>query len=382
MNNAYDVVVIGGRVAGSTTALYAARAGLRVLVIDNGKTLGRAVQCGEFLPDAAENFPEYPKRYDEVPIPWELKHQRTEWLQFFSPRGNSFKFRFGGATIDRDVLDQHIARMATDAGAEYLLGTAALSIEHNDVVTRKGRFTGRVIVVASGPGPRIPTMAGLPPPTQLYPAVFCVAEGPFGGDTIDVYFGDEAPGGYAWVIPKGRGAANVGVGMPEDATGGDIRGLLEKFLSRFPGSRIRFYSGGNIPLGGMVDRIVHQNRISVGDAAGMVMPSNGGGILCGLISGQIAGMAIGDHVRHGQPLMSYQHAVDDIMGKQLKISRRRKAIYDVMFNAVLHRPLAFEMFHRSVGSLLIEKAFRIAPLIERMPPFVPSRLSSIVNSYV
>src|SRR5947207_7484231 len=83
----YDVVIVGGRIAGNTTAIYAAQAGLRVLVLDNSRTVGCPVQCGEFLPDVDEHFPAYRRYYADVPIPATLMLQRTEWIRVFSPRG-------------------------------------------------------------------------------------------------------------------------------------------------------------------------------------------------------------------------------------------------------------------------------------------------------
>jgi digeranylgeranylglycerophospholipid reductase len=50
----YDVVVVGAGPAGSTTALYAAKNDLEVLILEKKKEIGYPVQCGEFLPSADE----------------------------------------------------------------------------------------------------------------------------------------------------------------------------------------------------------------------------------------------------------------------------------------------------------------------------------------
>ena len=54
LNTKKDVVIIGGGPAGSTTALYLARRGVDVLVIDGRDPIGTPLQCGELVPSNEE----------------------------------------------------------------------------------------------------------------------------------------------------------------------------------------------------------------------------------------------------------------------------------------------------------------------------------------
>src|SRR3989442_13742150 len=54
------------------------------------------------------------------------------------------------------------------------------------------------------------------------------AEGDF-SDATDMFFGNLAPGGYAWIIPKAR-CANVGLGTWERFRG-NLRDLFNKFVA-------------------------------------------------------------------------------------------------------------------------------------------------------
>ena len=64
--------------------------------------------------------------------------------------------------------------------------------------------------------------------------------------------------------------------------------------------------------------------LAVGDAAGLVMPSNGGGISQAIISGCFAAESILDHLHHQTPLTTYEAKVRASMGPALKNSPRSK----------------------------------------------------------
>ncbi|MDA0716234.1 MAG: hypothetical protein O3A74_06720, partial [archaeon] len=82
--------------------------------------------------------------------------------------------------------------------------------------------------------------------------------------------------------------------------------------------------GGWIPMGGPVPTMVSGNILAIGDAAGLVMPSNGGGISQAIISGYFAAQSIQEHILHNTPLEWYQKKVEDSMGRALKNSLRTK----------------------------------------------------------
>ena len=50
----WDVIIVGGGPAGSTTARYAAEGGLSVLVVDGRNPIGSPLQCGELVPTNEE----------------------------------------------------------------------------------------------------------------------------------------------------------------------------------------------------------------------------------------------------------------------------------------------------------------------------------------
>ena len=64
------------------------------------------------------------------------------------------------------------------------------------------------------------------------------------------------------------------------------------------------------------------NYVLVGDAAGMVLPSNGAGITIAMIGGRIAGNVIAEHLKSGLPLEEYEKIWKKQMGKVMANSKR------------------------------------------------------------
>ena len=77
-------------------------------------------------------------------------------------------------------------------------------------------------------------------------------------------------------------------------------------------------------MGGPIKTMVDKNVIAVGDAAGLVMPSNGGGISQAMISGCFAAEAWLEHKCNSTPLKSYQERIHACFGRALKNSLRSK----------------------------------------------------------
>jgi len=102
-----------------------------------------------------------------------------------------------------------------------------------------------------------------------------------------------APGGYAWVFPKGCGSANVGLGLQARlATNSDsaIR-LLNRFVESNSelavGSPVTLICGG-VPVSQPLERPFTDGLMVVGDAAHQVDPLTGGGIILGMTAGRLA----------------------------------------------------------------------------------------------
>src|SRR3989475_11475796 len=99
------------------------------------------------------------------------------------------------------------------------------------------------------------------------------AEGDF-SDATDMFFGNLAPGGYAWIIPK-AGCANAGLGTWERFRG-NLRDLFNKFVAA-RGLQPGKATGGFLPGPGPPPRPGKGNGMLGGGAARVGLGANGGG---------------------------------------------------------------------------------------------------------
>ena len=100
-------------------------------------------------------------------------------------------------------------------------------------------------------------------------------------------------------------------------------------------------------MGGMVKHMVDGNSIAIGDAAGLVMPSNGGGISQAMISGCFAAESIIENLDNNSPLTGYRKKIDSCMKAPLRNSLRSKE----MGYALMRGNLLTEIILRILGPI-------------------------------
>ncbi|MCK8519319.1 geranylgeranyl reductase family protein [Methanoculleus sp. 7T] len=322
-----DVIVVGAGPAGSTAARYAAEEGTAVLLIDKRKEIGVPVCCGEFNPTPAvlaEALPNAPGIDELFPVDPGVVQRAIRGFVVTSPKGREYEFDLDGCTVNRDAFDRHLADAAVRAGAVLSSDTKFLGREGRRVATSLGEVEADVVVAADGPLSSVCRSAGMEHSAVLAPAATCRVDGEF-GDRLRLFFGNRiAPGGYAWVFPK-RGCANVGLGVQRPAP--PVPVLLKSFLSQ-RGFAAGDIQAGFVPVSGPIPETVRGNVLAVGDAAGHVVASNGGGIATAMICGRIAGLAVADHLLRGEPLRAYEREWRSAMGRELLAAARTKRIAD------------------------------------------------------
>ena len=325
-----DVLVVGGGPAGLVAAreACAADSGLAVLVLERDRAVGAPVRCGEGV--GSKGVSEF------------LDPTRANWIArkitrviFWAPDGTEVRVAEGdvGYILDRTRFEPALAADAGREGAEIRTGTEVVGIARDGdgwiARTRGPRGEGviraRFIIGADGVESMIGRWAGLdtrvPSRDMESCAQYVVSGIEFDPDAIYLHFGDQiAPGGYAWVFPKGIGVANVGLGMVAlKADGRPAREWLHAYLDRyFPTGTRTGYTVGGVIVHTTVKRTVTDGLILCGDAAHMINPLSGGGIVTAMKAGRLAGRtaasALADHDTSAARLQRYHAEWMALMG--------------------------------------------------------------------
>ena len=326
-----DVLIVGAGPAGTTTARYCAGDGTDVLVIDRRREVGYPVQCGEMLPDTKEMYSIFPRgeALEELfTVDSSLVSRTCDEIHLVSPGGKIYRCDFRSRVLERRLFDKHLATLAVEAGARLETGVSFLSLRDGVAQTTLGPVRAKVVVGADGPNSRVAREGGLERPARRFPAITCQVKGEF-GDSVQMVFGDVAPGGYAWVIPKHQGA-NVGLGFSDRLRGLRPSVALRTYLDSI-GCEAEHETLGFVPMSGPSRSTVRGRVMLVGDSAGHTMASNGGGIPTAMIAGRIAGRAIRNFLREGGSLSEYDVRWRRVMEDPLKRSFRTKQLAGIFF---------------------------------------------------
>jgi geranylgeranyl reductase family protein len=258
---------------------------------------------------------------------------RLKGVVIHSPTGKTLTLggdKVRAIVIDRAGLDRALAQQAQEAGAMLALGTRVdgldrfdghvrLHLQHNGSLSR---LDARLAIGADGTRSVIAGRNGNRRPPQAVVLMGAeVEQDSLDEEFVHVYLGrDVAPGWFGWLIPLDGRRARVGVGAAEP--GHRLHMLFKNLLGRkeLQEARILRMQGGLIPLAAP-RRPYADNVLLVGDAAGHVKPTSGGGLYPLMVSSRLcAHTAMAalekDDVSH-RVLGEYQRGLDTALGPEM-----------------------------------------------------------------
>jgi len=329
----YDVIVIGGGPVGSYAAYKLAGAGYGVVVLEQKQKLGDQICCAGIISrECASSF-----AIDDNVI---LRQANSAKL--FSPSGKLLRLwrqETQAYIIDRTIFNEVMASRAQSNGAKYILNSLVNNIETGkDMVSVEAvcngerlNLTARAVIIATGFGSRFIEGLGLVKIGDFVTGAQTEVETE-GIDEIEVYFGHEiAPGFFAWLVPISPNRALVGL-LSRHSPGLYLRKLMSSLLvqGKIVSAKDELSYGG-IPLKPLSK--TYSNRLLVvGDAAGQVKPTTGGGIFYGLLCADIAANTLHSALEKddlsAKRLANYQRQWKKKLGEEVRIDYWARKFYE------------------------------------------------------
>ncbi len=337
----YDIVIIGAGPAGLNAGKNLIGTKASVLLIDKKIPWEQPIPCAEGVGRLGFN---------------EALQFRKSWIRqeircacYHSPNGSTVNYtdNNGGYIINRDLMQRDLVEELVKAGVDcaFKFQVTSVSKPLNGIRTitfANNLFTkAKVIIDASGPiggfgkGEEI-----ICKPQDLEPAYFVWAENiSIELDRVHIHTGSQiAPGGYAWVFPRGPGAANIGIVIGKKFVKNvNLRTLLDTFIKTyFPDAKIVKRFAGSIPCHFKKGPIAVAGLIKAGDSASTVNPISRAGINEALLSGKFASSCALKMLKAKKPseisfaIREYQNLWEEHRGnRHTKLSHVKNAMNSV-----------------------------------------------------
>jgi digeranylgeranylglycerophospholipid reductase len=306
------ISIIGAGPAGSYLAYLLASQGRDVHVYEEHSEIGRPVHCTGIVTS----------KFADIIEPDESFVANTiDKARLFSPDGHFIELQLGkNYVLDRAKLDLELAKGAEKADAEFHLShkfidykDGKLTLESDGKIHRKETD---ILVGADGPLSPVAKSAGMFRNREFFQGIQARAR--LENDNVVEFF--LRPGGFAWIVPESKEIVRIGA-VDRDNPNPVFEKLLETRLGAGYKTEIMEYQGGMIPIHNPHVQTQKDNVFLVGDAATMVKPTTGGGIVQGLLGAEALADAL---INKGD----YRELWREKIGRELKTALFMRRLMD------------------------------------------------------
>ncbi|HEX7320627.1 MAG TPA: NAD(P)/FAD-dependent oxidoreductase [bacterium] len=339
MKKVYDVAVVGGGPIGSYTAYQLAGRGFKVCVLDEKKIISEGVICSGII--SKEAF----RRFD---LPRASILTDIDSFRVVSPGGQTLEYRHQSPfahIVDREKFNEDIMEKAREKSAQIYLDHRVdridktgdfYMISHNGAVLQS-----KAVILATGIKYDLHAASGLGKPSKFLYGSQTEIPLSMPISTIEVHLGQSfAPGSFGWIAPLHKDTSRVGVIAEEKGKHLLMRMLRERI--NYPASKIKINMIKSKPIVfGPIKPSVNGMLLAVGEAAGQVKTTTGGGIFFGLLCSEIAVDKLTATLKGKYVLNEYETAWRQALHAELEIGMELRKIAGILGDKQVENLLSF-----------------------------------------
>jgi digeranylgeranylglycerophospholipid reductase len=327
-----DVVVVGGGPSGSCCARELALRGFKTLLLEEHDTVAAKVLCTGIIGIDA---------FQEFPLPWETIVGALGRMKAISRYGTELPYTPQqpiAYIVDKGAFNSALAAHASAAGAlvytstrahDLIVDQAGVHLQATAAGERPLRFHTRLVVLACGVHYQLTKRLGLGMPREFLQGA--QTELPWAlTEWTEVHLNKEfSREAFAWLVPLHNGYTRVGLMCAHDA-----RKALRRFLDRLvPCWRDQqdIHLASKPIAQAPLRRSYGERVLVVGEAAGQVKATTGGGIYYGLLAARLAAETISTAFSTGSfsaaGLRPYERAWQALLGDELSLGLSFRKLY-------------------------------------------------------
>ena len=335
MNNKFDVIVIGCGPAGAQVAKKISKNGKSVLVLDHRKEIGNKLCTGIVGSELINHYPEAKN----------FIYYEANSAKIFNDSNHIIdvkKDETQALVIDRIKFIQSIIQEAVDYGSilkkERLVTSVKIDEEGAHI---KSRFNGKeenyfskLLIVASGFNSKIAKSLGFDL-SNNYIYGYQTKINNLNLKEVNVFTGGSLPKGhFGWLVPTSKNKGLCGI-LGKSKLKNNGKDFLEEMQSNYNFNVEEKTKVWGIPIQ-PVKKNYSERCLLIGDVAGQVKPTTGGGIYYAMKSSDIASEividALNNNIFSEKKLSIYSKKWNQIFKNELRIGLFARQFYESLNN--------------------------------------------------
>jgi geranylgeranyl reductase family protein len=280
----FDICIIGGSIAGNYLSYLLSKTNLKIAVIEEHKNIGLPLQCAGIISQKLSKI---------IKLPKEVVLNRVKVAKIVAPQGKYIKISSteNPYIIDRVALDRFFFKKGkTSENIHYFFNEKFKSFKYIDkknqlslrIETSERILEAKLLIGCDGPLSSVASSCGIKN-KNLYATQIRIS-GNFDENEAAMYFNPKWKELFGWIVPEGNGKFRIGL-----ASSQNLKKNFQNFLKQLKlnSNKKIDKQGGLIPYGTM-NKLAFNNILLLGDSAGQVKATTGGGIIMLLTAAKYA----------------------------------------------------------------------------------------------